>query len=139
MEQKTCIKCHETKNITEFNRKKDRRLARCKICTREQIRQHYQNNKQYYIDKAQYLRKKNRQNLLEYWSKHYCVDCGEDDPRCLTFDHVRGKKINCISSLIASWSWKRLLTEIAKCEVRCANCHCKKTASDFGYFTAPVV
>ena len=56
-----------------------------------------------------------------------CVDCGyRDDPRALQFDHVRGEKVANISDLTTA-SLVRLIVELEKCEVRCANCHMKKT------------
>lgn len=54
-----------------------------------------------------------------------CVDCGyREHPTALQFDHVRGKKIADVSSFVVL---KDALTEISKCEVRCANCHSIKT------------
>jgi hypothetical protein len=50
------------------------------------------------------------------------MDCGEKDVRVLEFDHVRGKK----GFDIGNWrcfGMLRLLEEIAKCDVVCANCH----------------
>ncbi len=53
-----------------------------------------------------------------------CVDCGEDDPIVLDFDHVRGVKV-CDISRMAHTGYKewRIIEELAKCEIRCANCH----------------
>jgi hypothetical protein len=31
-------------------------------------------------------------------------------------------------------SWKTVELEIAKCEVRCANCHARKTARELGNY-----
>lgn len=31
-------------------------------------------------------------------------------------------------------SWEKVKTEIAKCEIRCANCHAVKTAKQFGWY-----
>lgn len=51
-----------------------------------------------------------------------CTDCGfNEDPAALEWDHVRGKSWN-----IGSRRWcsiERLLEEVEKCEVVCANCH----------------
>ena len=54
-----------------------------------------------------------------------CVDCGfHSHPAALHFDHVKGEKtLNvCNSKSIAQAE-----LEIAKCVVRCANCHAIKT------------
>ncbi len=59
-----------------------------------------------------------------------CVDCGyRGDPRALQFDHVRGVKLGTVSSMLTC-SWKRIVAEIEKCEIRCANCHMIKTHPD---------
>ncbi len=52
-----------------------------------------------------------------------CVDCGIADIRVLEFDHVRGVKVAAISNMMRNASFEKLKAEIAKCEVRCANCH----------------
>lgn len=64
--------------------------------------------------------------IRDYLSCHPCVDCGESNPLCLDFDHVRGTKEMNVSKALrktGTWSIDRLLNEIRKCEVRCANCH----------------
>jgi len=59
-----------------------------------------------------------------------CVDCGITDIRVLEFDHVRGEKIDTITSMVRrGLSVDVLVAEIAKCEVRCANCHALATIS----------
>jgi len=67
--------------------------------------------------------------------EHPCIDCGESDIRVLEFDHVRGeKKANIGDMAGANIAWQRIEAELAKCVVRCANCHRRKTASDFGWY-----
>ena len=52
-----------------------------------------------------------------------CVDCGHKYPACvMDFDHVRGKKLFQISQAI-NVPWDKLLKEMQKCELVCANCH----------------
>lgn len=91
---------------------------------------HYYANRKYYIDKA---RKRNftahnihKAFILEYLKNHHCVDCGESDPIVLEFDHIKDKYKE-ISKLIRGNSFQKLKDEIVKCEVRCANCHRRKT------------
>lgn len=63
-----------------------------------------------------------------YLCNHPCVDCGESDPVVLEFDHVRGEKVANVANLISgAGKFQRLMDEIAKCDVRCANCHRRKT------------
>jgi hypothetical protein len=61
-----------------------------------------------------------------YLNTHSCVDCNEDDPIVLEFDHVRGKKINNIGRAMRSMGMERLIEEIEKCDIRCANCHTRR-------------
>lgn len=71
----------------------------------------------------------NRLYLCKYLSNNPCVDCKEKDIRCLQFDHVRGVKKKDISKLLnEGYKLKYLKEEIEKCEVRCANCHAKRTS-----------
>jgi hypothetical protein len=41
----------------------------------------------------------------------------------MDFDHVRGRKLFNIGASLSTVSLVRLLKEIAKCEIVCANCH----------------
>jgi hypothetical protein len=64
-----------------------------------------------------------------------CVDCGESDPCVLDFDLTRGEKEGNISSMVGNgMNWQRIANEIAKCEIRCANCHRRKTARQCGWW-----
>lgn len=72
--------------------------------------------------------------ILEYLKAHPCVDCGETNPVVLEFDHVRGKKeFNIGKASSKNIGMRRLQEEIAKCDVRCANCHRKKTYIHAGH------
>ena len=52
----------------------------------------------------------------------------------LDFDHrVRSGKTDDIAALIRRGNPKLLVSEMAKCDVRCANDHRRKTAREFGY------
>lgn len=57
-----------------------------------------------------------------------CVDCGYKDHACaLDFDHMpEYKKLFHVTRSMGT-PWETLLLEMAKCEVRCANCHRVKT------------
>lgn len=135
MERKICTKCGEEKLITEFTFKclrKGKRHNQCRDCTREQVRLHYQAHQAYYIRKARERKRRviieHREWIANYLLLHPCVDCGDPDPNCLDFDHVRGKKRCHVSRMVGNYGWEEIEKEIAKCEVRCASCHRKRTA-----------
>jgi len=68
--------------------------------------------------------------IIDEWFDKPCADCGVKYPRaCMQADHVRGKKKYKISFFYyGNGTMKGLLAELAKCEVRCANCHCLRHA-----------
>ena len=74
---------------------------------------------------------RHKQFVWSYLSTHPCIDCNEKDPIVLEFDHVRGAKRANISQLLSYGSSIGVLKhEISKCEVRCANCHRRRTATE---------
>ncbi len=79
------------------------------------------------------LNKDRRRKELREWviglkSDLECERCGESDWRCLDFHHKDNNKFKSISDMITDGDSKdRILIEIDKCEVVCANCHRKET------------
>lgn len=139
---KNCTKCKVDYPIpyeNNFNKRKstaDGLQNHCKACIAIFHKEHYKLRSQYYKDKARahcaQYRLRNLQYVVDYFKLHPCVDCGETDPIVLEFDHLRDKKYN-VSQLITG-SFETLVFEIQKCEVRCANCHRRKTAIQFGFY-----
>jgi len=95
----------------------------------------YKNKKDLYAAQKRH-RIKIRKKLLEFLSEKKCIDCGEKDPIVLDFDHVNANvKFKSISRMMSGhYSWQSLMTEIKKCEIRCANCHRRKTYVQLGSF-----
>src|SRR5919199_4639245 len=140
---RTCPRCGETLDLTEFNfkdRARGRLQVYCKTCSRRYVQDHYWRNKPYYVQKAMARNRVHRRNLfdrlLAYFRRHPCVDCGEDDPVVLDVDHVdaRSKSWNIADKVSDGCSWRTIEAEIAKCVVRCANCHRRRTARQFGWY-----
>jgi hypothetical protein len=140
VETKRCSRCGEDKPLNEFNRKDRNHLQRyCRACNSAYLKEHYAKNLAYYVAKAARFKKAqktaNRRLLLDYFSTHPCVDCGETDPVVLQFDHVRGEKRGNVASLLNDCRrWEVVFAEIEKCDVRCANCHFRKTARELGWY-----
>ena len=95
----------------------------------------------YAVNKAEYIARNSRlshartrelQSLVaDHLSTRSCADCGESDPLVLEFDHIDpATKRNTIHKLVShAHSWSAVLTEIERCDVRCANCHRRRTAA----------
>jgi len=106
-------------------------MRKDKIATAAYHREWYEQNKerrrkQIYEHRAR-TKATHRQFIWDYLTIHPCVDCGNDDPRVLEFDHLEDKDKAVTQGIEDGWSKSRLLEEIDKCEVRCANCHRIKT------------
>jgi hypothetical protein len=134
---KRCSKCLKEKLLPEFNRygrSKDGRQPYCRICAKD----YFTARREEIVPMIQ-ARKRDRKDQLTryvraYLLEHPCVDCGEADPVVLEFDHVRGAKVAHVSRLVKrAVSLARLQAEMAKCDVRCANCHRRRTASTLGW------
>lgn len=106
---------------------------------KEYKHQHYVNNKDVYKERAVLNKREQRRKAAQFvWDfllEHPCIDCGEKDPIVLEFDHI-GDKYKTISKMISnSSSLNSIKKEMEKCEVRCANCHRRKTATQLGWYS----
>ncbi len=133
---KTCGKCRESLPIEAFNKHRNRGdglQGYCRQCYSGVHKAYYQDTssgiKNRRIRTANQSRKRNQKIVCQYLQANPCIDCGEADPVVLHFDHVRGEKFRDISQLMRGASTDTLLAEIAKCEIRCANCHMRVTAA----------
>ena len=81
-------------------------------------------------------RERTRVKLTEYLSNHPCEICGEDDPIVLEFDHIDpSTKHRTVSKMISGHtSWNKILNEIEKCRILCANCHRRHTYKQQGHW-----
>ncbi len=100
---------------------------------------HYAANKAAYKARAKARSIKHRKMLRDWvWAyllAHPCVDCGESDPLVLQFDHQRDKVTEVCNMIRRCFPLRRVEAEITKCEVRCANCHQRKTARERGWWS----
>jgi hypothetical protein len=121
---KTCTQCGELKDLEEFYSKGHW----CKGCHRDYRKDHYAKNRQYYLDKA--LRaKKVRREWYNELKNGPCTDCGVSyPPFVMHWDHLGDKEFD-ISAMLEKGSRAKILREIEKCELVCANCHAFRTHS----------
>lgn len=61
-----------------------------------------------------------------------CKRCSETHPACLQFHHPdpTQKETSICDAVRRCWGRERILVELAKCEVLCANCHAKHHAKE---------
>jgi hypothetical protein len=130
MKTKRCAGCGDPKPLDEFRPNKSKRdgyQSYCIPCDKERQKAHYQKNKQKYIDKAKELARQKAEWWREYKKTLKCNRCPENHPACLQFHHSDPtQKEVTVSQVVRWWSIRRIMEEVAKCEVLCANCHAKE-------------
>jgi len=144
MEAKECSKCEIEKSLDEFffrNKKTGKRHAQCKDCynNTRNYKEHYEKYKEEYRDRAnervRTLIEENRENMLKLLKDHICMDCGEDNIITFEFDHRERKdKKYTISKMLKHFKWDKILNEMSKCDIVCANCHRIRTANEFNWY-----
>lgn len=125
MKTKLCPDCKIEKPLTEWNKhKKYGTQFRCKECAKKRDHEYYCKN-----SKRKKAKAKERTIELRNWidsiKENLQCKCGEKRIAALSFHH---KNPECKEFRIAvaagrGWCKKRILQEIEKCEVMCANCH----------------
>lgn len=139
---KTCTRCNELKADTEFAWKKkssNKRHAHCRSCQNIASQEWYEQNARRHVKNVKNntlrYRKRNRDIIWDYLLVHPCVECGETDPIILEFDHRDPECKSCNVYEFVNASVKKLEQEMAKCDIRCANCHRRKTALQLGWWS----
>lgn len=136
---KKCNRCNLDKPYDQFYKRsalKDGYQKLCKVCKAIMDKKRYAQpevkEKQYKSSKNR--RVLNRQRLYDFMKDKKCIKCGEIDIACLHFDHrnPEEKKFNIAN--LSSLAWETVMNEINKCDILCANCHCKRTAKQFNWY-----
>jgi hypothetical protein len=146
MKTKTCSKCKKTRPANLLHFYKDTRIssgltAKCKTCRSRESQDQYSTDDKYRKKKlanaAKYQKTVRRDfqiRILTLMKRSGCVDCGEKDPIVLDFDHMYDKTEGISRMIRDHRSWEAIEIEIAKCVVRCSNCHRKKTAKERNWY-----
>jgi hypothetical protein len=129
---KICRVCNQQKPTEEIIKN------RCKSCRSKYHLEWHHRTKEQRKQKIKVYKKTSKDRLnkfiLEYLLEHPCVDCGESDIVVLDFDHLKDKTTSIGRMLTNGKSIITMEEEIRKCEVRCANCHRRKTAKQFNWW-----
>lgn len=131
MDTKTCGKCEKTLPAEEFsikNKKTGLRQSRCKACVREYGKQHHQNNKAVYAEKAERNRLVARAKAEEYVRLSLvgqcCKGCSTD--QALTYYQGVGAKTQPVYMAVKSGlSLARVQEAIDRSFVVCEPCRQK--------------
>lgn len=121
---KVCTTCKKPKKLSEFSTNK----TSVNLVKENILKSIIKKNKKKHIERVAKVNAKKAAELRKLVNKIKdvpCTDCGNRYPPCvMDFDHVRGVKEFSISARITNGCSKRkILLEIKKCEVVCANCH----------------
>lgn len=119
-----CSNCKTKKPFDDFWKNQ----VWCKACSKDRRRQYYLDNKA--VEDA---RNKNARKELLLWAQELkrgeCVDCGNIyHPVAMDWEHPQNNKLANVSDLVRKgYSKQRILDEIEKCQLVCANCHRVRT------------
>ena len=125
---KKCKGCGRKKKIARFpwlSRKLGRRHSVCEPCRGEKRNEYYSANVGIFVarNRRRYLR---IISFVHELKSKPCTDCGRSfPPECMDFDHRDStSKVDKVSRLAQNCGSKsKILEEIAKCDLVCANCH----------------
>jgi len=133
---KRCNKCERDLDEEQFSwkLKGKSRQAHCKSCHSQYRKRHYEDNRRKYLEKATKHRRVTakvlREKMVKLLQGRCCQTCGFDNIVTLEFHHRNpDDKLMCVSDMLArNHSWAKILLEIEKCDILCANCHRIETA-----------
>jgi DNA-directed RNA polymerase subunit RPC12/RpoP len=140
---KRCCRCKKEKDNSEFFKRPERKSglrSECKECSYHYMHKYRNEHRKYFNEFSRRYQKmyakQNEEFIIEYLSQHPCVDCGNDDINILEFDHIRGIKKDRVGAMKYHAALETLKEEIAKCEVRCPNCHRIRTLKELGVYVS---
>lgn len=95
---------------------------------RAAVKKHYEANKAQYLERNRKVREEKTQYTIKIREETPCMDCGVQYPHyVMQFDHRGDEPKSGNIGQLCAHSWKKLLAEIAKCDIVCANCHSIRT------------
>ena len=126
---KKCNRCLIEKDIEEFPPRGNTISFLCRVCKQEYDREYYHKNKEKNFPKKRVSVAKSshkRKDFIYKIKSVPCKDCKiQYQPWQMQFDHLRDKNFNIGDQ--RGINLKKLLAEIEKCDIVCANCHADRT------------
>ena len=125
---KKCSNCKQYKPLNQFNKNKSRGdglHTECKDCKKKRKDLYYKNNKEKFLGYAARKRRKIKSAINDLKNKP-CLDCRQSFPSYVMQFHHRNpdeKEFDVARAVGSSLSLERILKEIEKCDLLCANCH----------------
>ena len=123
-----CSRCEQVLPASSFNRGRGGRQWWCRECFKAYFRARGDGHRKEVKKAKRRRRREGREFISRYLASNPCVDCGEDDPAVLEFDHLRDKRAAVSWLRVTGTGLAALGDEISKCEVVCVNCHRRRTA-----------
>jgi hypothetical protein len=122
---KRCCDCKQEKNISEFHKG----AKRCKPCAIAVSRFNYHKRKsdsswylEYKEKRVQQARERKQKAVKLMGNK--CYDCGNSYPDCVyDFHHLDPNEKDLNPSAAIKRTEERMMEELKKCVMLCANCH----------------
>lgn len=126
---KICTICKKEKSLEDYswrNKLKNLRSRECKDCHKIIRNKYYENNKTEEKQRTKSFKISKRKWYTELKEKLSCP-CGEKHIAVLQFHHLNPEEKDFEISLAIgkNWSKQRIIDEMKKCIILCANCHLK--------------
>ena len=126
---KRCGSCRIEKPFDDFHRRGRGYQTWCKVCRRAYDSAYHRATRPLRVEQ-----KKERHAEFVGWylalkEGKPCADCGQTyHPAAMQWDHLPGaQKLASVADLCRKNNRRRVLEEIAKCELVCSNCHAVRT------------
>ncbi len=127
--EKVCTICHINKDVSNFHKGSGNRVYQsyCKDCRKIYDAERHKKNRVERYQQIKNLRKERKIWWVEFKSSLNCKECGENHPAALQFHHINPKEKDfaLAESIGRGWSKEKIMREVDKCDVLCANCHLK--------------
>ena len=111
-------------------------IAKCEVvcCNCHRARTYLRRGTDRTVQSAQRIKdwriRRNLEWLYTVLSNAACVDCGISGSLYLEFDHIGLKRKNVMTMAWEGYGQDTIQIEMNKCEIRCANCHRRKTSAE---------